>query len=415
MVIKTNSNKKLKESLREAPQEVIDELISILDKYGFVLDSRFKDNPGKTWMGRIHLQVIKPDEYVDSRYESIKDHIPRELLNDIDALADTSNCPITWNFGTDNTSRITGGLDISKQYVPDEEESAMKISESKKKLKEGVSYRFNDKVYATEDEVTDAISDYASETYDEWLDDGYGVRDGKINICGYWWYPSEAFKKLDPIAYNVGISDYESFLWDEVEEVEEESIKPIKEAPYYELSPRYDSRKSFYGKAHVDTGDNDDKNKLYSYDTLVAEIKDGKPVVYGTYSATTLRHIKDWLKQNGFKAETSRQIMQDYGVNESLKEGWRGSPDIEMGWNGEWADPDLFYKDYTFNYWDIEDALWDMFKEDMGYSDSDANNPDVEEQFGKYIRQIGPSYLDDVIAGGYFTGDSKDWHDAYKK
>ena len=26
------------------------------------------------------------------------------------------------------------------------------------------------------------------------------------------------------------------------------------------------------------------KNKLYSYDTLVAEIKDGKPVVYGTYS-----------------------------------------------------------------------------------------------------------------------------------
>ena len=54
------------------------------------------------------------------------------------------------------------------------------------------------------------------------------------------------------------------------------------------------------------------QNKLYSYDTLVAEIKDGKPVVYGTYSNTTLRHIKDWLLQNGFKADSKAQIEKDY-------------------------------------------------------------------------------------------------------
>lgn len=92
--------------------------------------------------------------------------------------------------------------------------------------------------------------------------------------------------------------------------------KALVEKPIYALEPRYDARKSFYGKAHVDTGDNNDKNKLYSYDTLVAEIKDGKPVVYGTYSATTLRHIKDWLKQNGFRADTSKQIVADYGVKD---------------------------------------------------------------------------------------------------
>lgn len=92
--------------------------------------------------------------------------------------------------------------------------------------------------------------------------------------------------------------------------------KSLTEAPIYGLEPRYDARKSFYGKAQVDTGDKGDKNKLYSYGTLVAEIKDGKPVVYGTYSQTTLRHIKDWLKQNGFKAETSRQILADYGVKD---------------------------------------------------------------------------------------------------
>lgn len=97
--------------------------------------------------------------------------------------------------------------------------------------------------------------------------------------------------------------------------------KVLKEAPIYDLSPRYDSRASFYNKAKVDTGDKGDKNKLYSYNTLVAEIKDGKPVVYGTYSATTLRHIKEWLIQNGFKAENKAQILRDYGVkvDESLE------------------------------------------------------------------------------------------------
>ena len=100
-----------------------------------------------------------------------------------------------------------------------------------------------------------------------------------------------------------------------------ESVRQSKldEAPIYSLEPQFDSRKSFYGKAQVDTGDKGDENKLYSYDTLVAEIKDGKPVVYGTYSQTTLRHIKDWLKQLGFKADSSKQIMADCGVkNESL-------------------------------------------------------------------------------------------------
>lgn len=97
--------------------------------------------------------------------------------------------------------------------------------------------------------------------------------------------------------------------------------KKLTEAPIYDLTPQYDSRNSFYSKAKVDTGDKGDKNKLYSYNTLVAEIKDGKPVVYGTYSATTLRHIKDWLRQNGFKADSAKQIMADYGTkDEALTE-----------------------------------------------------------------------------------------------
>lgn len=77
------------------------------------------------------------------------------------------------------------------------------------------------------------------------------------------------------------------------------------------LSPKFDSRKDFYGKAHV--RNEDGKLILRSYNTDVAYIENGKPVVKGTYSQTTLRHIKEFLLQNGFKAENSKQIMADYG------------------------------------------------------------------------------------------------------
>jgi hypothetical protein len=82
----------------------------------------------------------------------------------------------------------------------------------------------------------------------------------------------------------------------------------------YELEPRYDARQSFYGKANV--RQEDGKKVLRSYNTDVAYIKDGKAHVGGTYSPTTLRHIKEFLKQNGFEAETSKQIMKDYGGEE---------------------------------------------------------------------------------------------------
>lgn len=80
----------------------------------------------------------------------------------------------------------------------------------------------------------------------------------------------------------------------------------------YELEPRYDSRKSFYGKATVRTWIATGEKVLRSYNTDVARIRNGQPIVHGTYSSTTLRHIKEFLKQNGFKAESQAQIIADY-------------------------------------------------------------------------------------------------------
>ena len=71
----------------------------------------------------------------------------------------------------------------------------------------------------------------------------------------------------------------------------------------YEMHPRYDSRKSFYGKAHI-TEYPDGRKVLTSYNTRVAEITaDGKPIVYGIWSNTTSRHQREFLRQHGFNAD----------------------------------------------------------------------------------------------------------------
>ena len=56
---------------------------------------------------------------------------------------------------------------------------------------------------------------------------------------------------------------------------------------------------SYYGKAHVI--EEDQGVFLQSYDTVVCGIVDGKIEKYWTgYSATTMWHIHDFLKQSGF-------------------------------------------------------------------------------------------------------------------
>ena len=87
---------------------------------------------------------------------------------------------------------------------------------------------------------------------------------------------------------------------------------PNVEFKIMELCPYYDSVKSFYGKAKVIEIGND--VFLVSYTTVVAFYNRETKIaqVVGTFSPTTLRHIKEFLRQSGFKAETKKQIMKDY-------------------------------------------------------------------------------------------------------
>lgn len=77
-----------------------------------------------------------------------------------------------------------------------------------------------------------------------------------------------------------------------------------------ELTPVYGSRKSFYGKAHVKHDGN--RLTLVSYNTDVAYIEDDKAHINGFYSATTLRHIKDFLFQNGFEVGSKAELEKMY-------------------------------------------------------------------------------------------------------
>ena len=78
-----------------------------------------------------------------------------------------------------------------------------------------------------------------------------------------------------------------------------------------ELLPSFSSQKSLYKKAFVYEA-KDGYKMLYSYETCVATIENGKAYVFGTFSQTTLKHIKEFLLQNGFKADSKKQIENDY-------------------------------------------------------------------------------------------------------
>lgn len=69
----------------------------------------------------------------------------------------------------------------------------------------------------------------------------------------------------------------------------------------YELLPIYDSKKSFYHKAIIE--EENENIKLYSYNTLVCTLSHNDIILNDNidqsllFSNTTLRHIKEFLKQ----------------------------------------------------------------------------------------------------------------------
>lgn len=81
----------------------------------------------------------------------------------------------------------------------------------------------------------------------------------------------------------------------------------------FELSAQYDSTKSFYGKARVETSDDERYMTLYSYATPVCKLdrETGKyKVDTNALTNTSTRHVREFLRQfAGLPRMTKQQIV----------------------------------------------------------------------------------------------------------
>ena len=96
-----------------------------------------------------------------------------------------------------------------------------------------------------------------------------------------------------------------------------------------------------------------------------------------------------------------------------LNEGWRGLNTVKLIDNGAYSDPELQYIDehgnkYIANYWDIEDGMYQYYKEEKDYveknDDKYANNlkntfkfDGSDEDFAKFLKAHEVEVIQDII------------------
>lgn len=100
----------------EPSEKELNQVINVLNKYGFKVDDNYK--PGRGLFGSYHIQVINPDlDYIDFD-QLVKDVEP--VGDALDNLSFDINMPITYNFGANDDNVITGGIDIHVGYKDDD-------------------------------------------------------------------------------------------------------------------------------------------------------------------------------------------------------------------------------------------------------------------------------------------------------
>jgi hypothetical protein len=176
------------------------------------------------------------------------------------------------------------------------------------------------------------------------------------------------------------------------------------------FKPQHSSQKSFYGKA--DVREVDGKKVLTSYGTDVAEIKDGNARVYGTYSMTTSKHIKEFLLQNGFKAENSKQIMKDYGG-----EGGGGTMKVDSSTTTPKSTISSFDGGKSFKIDDKTEIVAEHSKTRNGFKHTAVllvDGKEVDKSSASYLNRTWESYeyqsvVDNLIdKTSYISKDKKD-------
>ena len=74
------------------------------------------------------------------------------------------------------------------------------------------------------------------------------------------------------------------------------------------------------------------------------------------------------------------------------KKYWRGVQGVTMIWHGEWSDPELEYGEYVANYWEVEDTMWERYKDECREADFYHFSEDDDSEFNRFCKD----YADDV-------------------
>ena len=116
--------------------------------------------------------------------------------------------------------------------------------------------------------------------------------------------------------------------------------------------------------------------------------------------------IKEFENKQKAPKEKKGNFYDDYEVSkEDLSNTYRGAKGVTFIDKGNANDPELEYKGKTYNYWDIENALWEDFKDYAKENNIEVNeqwganknltSPETDEAFNKYVKENVYKYLED--------------------
>ena len=212
----------------------------------------------------------------------------------------------------------------------------------------------------------------------------------------------------------------------------------VKEDARIELHPDFDSRQSFYGKAKVVIKD-DGTQVLYSYGTPVCRIKDGKATLLHkgylgwSSSQTTLRHVKEFLRQNGFEVGSINDLRKNYPQEQAyiyedyddLNDSWDSITRDTIAKVKELVGKDISDRDIHFDdsrAWsfyvlgsklDLPVSKFGAYRNYMGGGVRGSIAHNGREQDGKEYAQLGEFFaqqlkrIEDLINAGF--DDEEDW------
>lgn len=376
-----DDNEELEEKLIPAPQEVVDELINILNKYGFVLDDSFKVNPGKTFMGDTHMQVINPESLVDMSDEidiqdQLSKYITQDLIDEIHDLDQKSDCPITWNFGPNKNGQVTGGLDIMKQYVAE-------------------SYK--DVYYVIMDKHGNQLSRPTKDDSELWdrveSRDPKGTRGLKVVV-----YTGKVDEKLDEASYG-GVYDIEDdmfFTRDDLNEFLNVLIDKLDNYFGYSFDV-YDAYLSDPTHFYIELIDeNHDINMEYVFEIDMRRIR--KPSDLQKYIPETFKHF----------VQKYQNEYDQWNFDESLKEDYIWEITYGKGRPGGNMEHVKFpeYKD-AFEYAANNDHGWGFDIKNLSLEKSNESLKESEDSYFdydeavKYIESKGISADPTTYVGEY--------------